>query len=134
ERFGKALSFVIDRARTDGVDVAPIGLLLRMLERIAVTLRCRGDKILGLVFLCDFQGMQGSQSADFQGFDSMDHVIHRAGRRSKVENIIDLGALERAIYIKLEKFEISFAAERFDVGETAGEKIINRNNRIAVSE
>src|SRR5436853_4851360 len=36
--FGEALGFVIHRARTDGIHIAPIAFLLRMLQRIAVAL------------------------------------------------------------------------------------------------
>ena len=42
-RFGKPLGFVVDAARANRVDVAPVGFLLRMLERIAVDLGGRGD-------------------------------------------------------------------------------------------
>ena len=42
-RFGKALGFVVDAARADRVHVAPVGLLLRMLERIAVHLGGRRE-------------------------------------------------------------------------------------------
>src|SRR5579863_1964562 len=34
--FAEALGFVVDRARTNWIDVSPIGFLLRMLERVAI--------------------------------------------------------------------------------------------------
>ena len=37
--FREALGFVIDRTRAYGIDVSPISLFLRMLQRIAVTFR-----------------------------------------------------------------------------------------------
>ena len=42
-RFGEALGLVVDAARADRVHVAPVGLLLRMLERIAVHLGGRRE-------------------------------------------------------------------------------------------
>ena len=42
-RLGEALGLVVDAARADRVDVAPVGLLLRVLERVAVDLGRRGE-------------------------------------------------------------------------------------------
>ena len=36
--FGEALGFVVDRARPDGIHVAPVSFFLRMFERIAIAL------------------------------------------------------------------------------------------------
>ena len=48
---GEALGLVVDPARADRVDVAPVGLLLRVLQGVAVDLRGGGDdeaRALGL--------------------------------------------------------------------------------------
>ena len=47
--FGKTLGLVINRARTDGIDVAPISLFLRMLQRVPVTLGRGSKQIFGVV-------------------------------------------------------------------------------------
>ena len=44
ERFGEALRLVVDRTLANRVDVAPVGLALRMLEWIAVDLAGRGKE------------------------------------------------------------------------------------------
>ncbi len=43
-RLGEALGLVVDAARPDGIDVAPVFLGLRMDERIAVAFRGRGEE------------------------------------------------------------------------------------------
>ena len=62
--FGEALGFVVDRARADGIHVAPVGFFLRMLERIAVALGGGRDQILRAVFVGDVEGVKGSERAD----------------------------------------------------------------------
>ena len=46
--FGEALGLVINAARADGVDVAPVGLRLGMDERVAVALGGGGEEEGGL--------------------------------------------------------------------------------------
>src|SRR5580693_10444083 len=41
----ETLGFIVNRTRTDGIYVAPIGFFLRMLQGIAVTLRSRRSQI-----------------------------------------------------------------------------------------
>ena len=44
--FAETFRFVVHRARTDGVHVAPVSFFLRMLQRIAVAFRSRRRQVL----------------------------------------------------------------------------------------
>ena len=47
QALGRALALVVARALADGVDVAPVGLGLRVLERVAVDLGGGGEEEAG---------------------------------------------------------------------------------------
>src|SRR6266568_6399942 len=99
--FGESLGLVVNRARTDGIDVAPVGFLLRVFEWIAVTLGSRRNQIFGAILLRDLENVQRSERAHFQRFNSVDHVIHRAGGRCQVKDVINFSAVELPIDVEL---------------------------------
>ena len=67
QRFGKTLGFVVDRTRSDRIDMSPIGLGLGMNVRVAIALGSRGQQESGLVFVRQFQAVARPDGADFQG-------------------------------------------------------------------
>ena len=88
-RFGEALGLVVDAARADRVDVAPVGFLLRVLERIAVDLGGRGDDEPRVLRLGQAERLVRAERADLQRRDRQLEVVDRAGRAGPVQHAVD---------------------------------------------
>ena len=133
-RFGESLGFVVDAARPDRVDVAPVGFLLRMLERIAVDLGGRRDHERRALGLRQAERLVRAERADFQRLDRQLEVIDRAGRARPVQHVID-----RAVDVDVvgdvvaDELEIAIAQVR-DVGEVAGQQVVDADHREAAIE
>ena len=69
EGFGKALGFVVDGALADGIDVAPVTFLLRMLERVAINFAGGGKHEARVVGEGETEAVVGAESASFHGLD-----------------------------------------------------------------
>src|SRR5439155_9679529 len=87
---GETLCLIINAARPDWVDVAPVILLLRMFQRIAVAFRGRSENEAGLFVLGQAKGVMRPERAHFQCWDRQLQIIDRTGRRREMENVIDL--------------------------------------------
>ena len=61
DRFGKTFGFIINSARTDGIDIAPVGLFLRMLQRIAVHFRSGSNHKARFFFFRHAERIESSQ-------------------------------------------------------------------------
>src|SRR5664279_3780288 len=93
----------------------PVAFFLRMLQRIAVTLRSRSQQKFCVVLLSDFQTVNRPRRPHSQGLYSMLKVIDRAGRRCEVKQIVDLPGIEGLADILLQKFKSRFATEVCEV-------------------
>src|SRR5258708_4672830 len=60
QRFGATLAFIVAGARPNGIDVAPVGLRLRMDRRITVDLAGRGLKNTASKALGETQHIDGA--------------------------------------------------------------------------
>ncbi len=81
-----------------------------------------------------FERVKGAVGADFQRGDAVLHVVHRAGGRSEVEDVIHLAVIEGLVHVLLAEFEASVVAEMFEIVRAAGEEIIHRDHVMAVAE
>ena len=88
-RFREALCLVVYAARADRVDVAPVGFLLRMLQRIAVDLGCRGEDERRALGLGQAERLVRAQRADLQRRDRQLEVVDRARRAGPVQHEVD---------------------------------------------
>src|SRR5439155_1027557 len=79
---GEALGLVVDRARPDRVDVAPVVLRLRVDERVAVDLGGGGQDESGALVPGQVQGVQGAQAAGAHGVDRIALVVR--GREARL--------------------------------------------------
>ena len=77
QRLGKPLSFVVARARTDGIDVAVVILRLGMHVGIAVDLRRRGLEEARFVAFRRVQAVVGALAADQRRADGIGLVLWR---------------------------------------------------------
>ena len=85
--------------------MSPISLFLRMLQRIAVTLGGGCKKETGLVLARRFQGIKSSRRAHLQGRDPVGHVIHRAGGRGQMINLIHAAEIKGLTDIEFQKLK-----------------------------
>ena len=90
QRLGVALRLVVDAARADRVDVAPVVLLLRMDLGVAVDLAGRGDQEAGALPLGDAEHVVGAVGADLERVQRQPQVVDRARRRGEVVDEVDV--------------------------------------------
>ena len=64
-------TLVVAGALANGVDVAPVGLSLRVLQRVAVHLRRRGDEHTGAAALGQAKHVERAQKAGLGGLDGV---------------------------------------------------------------
>ncbi len=88
--FGETLGLIVNAARTDRVDVAPVILLLRMHQRIAVTFGGRRQNEGRLLVLGQAERVVRSEGADLESRNRQLQVIDRAGRRREMEDVIEI--------------------------------------------
>ncbi len=81
---GKALGLVINTARADGVDVAPVVLRLRVHLRIAVDFTGAGQQEARAFGHRQAQRIVGAKAADFQRLNRQLQVVNWTCRAGKV--------------------------------------------------
>ena len=91
---GEALGFVVDGARADGVDAAPVGFDLGMNLGVAVALGGGGVQEAGVIFAREVEGVDGSGGADEEGFGAEAGVVDGRGGRGEVEDEVDGAGVE----------------------------------------
>ena len=89
-RFAEALGFVVDRARTRGIDVAPVVLGLRVNERIAVHLRGRGHHERGPRIKRHIERAASALAAHGQSGEGASEVGRRRRGRGEVVHDVEL--------------------------------------------
>ena len=89
QRLGVALGLVVDAARADRVDVAPVALGLRVHLGVAVDLARGGDQEAGAVLLGQAERVVGAVRADLQRVQRQPQVVDRRGRRGEVVDEVD---------------------------------------------
>src|SRR5260221_2752444 len=109
QRLGVALRLVVDAARADRVDVAPVVLFLRVDLGVAVDLAGRGDEEAGALELGDPEHVMGAVGADLERVQRQAQVVDRARRRGEggdegdllgdvdVRGDVDVAELERIV-------------------------------------
>ena len=133
--FRKALGFVVNAARADRVDIAPVGFRLRADVRIAVTFRRGREEILGLLRQGQPQGIVRSERAHFQSLDRELQIVDRACRRSEMQNVIDRARdIDKFGDIVLDDPESRISREMAQVGGSAGDQVVDRENLPAAIE
>jgi len=133
-RLREPLGLVVDAARPDRVDVAPVGFLLRMLERIAVDLRRRGDHERRALGLREAERLVRAERSDFQRLDRQLEVIDRAGRARPVQHVIHRAVdVDEVGDVVADELEVAIAQVR-DVGEVAGQQVVDADHCEAAIE
>ncbi len=134
-RLGEALGLVVDATRTDRVDVAPVGLFLRVLLGIAVDLGGGGEEEAGSLRLGQAEAVVGAERADLQGLDGQLEIVDGRGGRGEVEDEVDRALhLERLRDVVLQVLEALPVAEMGDVLLPPGEQIVDADHAVTLGE
>ena len=90
QRLGEALRLVVDAARADRVDVAPVRLRLRVHRRVAVHLRGGGEHEAGALACARSSACRVPRLPTFMRLDRQPQVVQRRGRRGEVQHPVDV--------------------------------------------
>src|SRR5262245_20108011 len=122
---GKTFRLVVHGTRADRVHVAPVALLLWMLQRISVTFRSRSKKERGSVLLRQFEQIEDTNRSDLQSLNPMLHVINRTSRRGEIKYVVNTSRIKLGTDILLEKLKSRLPLQVFEIMQTTGNEIVD---------
>ncbi len=133
--FGKALGFVVAAAGADGVDVAPVGFFLGMLEGIAIALAGRGEQEAGIVSPGDLKEVAGGGGAGLEGFDGVIEIVLGTGKGGEMENGVKMAGKRKGLAdIALDEGKAGVAGKMGEIGGTTGDEVIEADNSMAFGQ
>ncbi len=125
QRLGVPLAFVVAGAHAHRIHVAPISLHLRMHQRIAVALRCRGNHEARLVFPRDLQHIARARRAHVQRLDGMLEIILGTGQRCQVKHAVHRAfRLKRPAHIPFPKLKRRIALQVLEIASISGHEVV----------
>ncbi len=134
-RLGEALRLVVDAPEADGVHVPPVRLGLGVDEGIAVDLGGGGQEEAGTLLLGDAQGVVGPQAPHLQRLDGELQIVHRARRRSEVEDAVYVLVDEEGLGdVVLDEPETLEALQERRVVPGAGDEVVDTDDLVVVGE
>ena len=131
---GEPLRLVVHPPRADRVHVAPVGLLLGMLQGVAVDLRRGREHEPGVLRLGQPERLVRAERAHLQRRDRQLQVVDRAGRARPVEHHVH-GAVDVDVVgdVVLDEQEIAVRQVRH-VRDVAGQEVVDADDRVAEVE
>src|SRR5262249_9054569 len=132
--FGEPLGFVVDATRADGVDVAPVAFLLRVLERIAVHLGRRRQHESRALLLRQPQRLVGPERPDLERRNRQLEIVDRARRTGPVEYGVhrpfDVDVVGDVVFDEEEVARRQVG----DVRRVSGEQVVDADDRVPAIE
>src|SRR5713101_4312041 len=136
EGFRVALGLVVHRTGPDAVDVAPVGLRLRVHERVAVDLAGGRKKKPGVMLVREIERVACADRTDLERGDGMSEVLRRAGGTGEVQHEVDgLGSndviddIGDAIdHVTFDEHEAGISLEVREILAVPRQQIIDRNH------
>ena len=129
-RLGVPLRLIVDAPGTDGIHVAPVGLLLGVLERVAVHLRRRGDQEARALELGQAERVVRAVRADLERVQRQAVVVDRAGRAGQMEHVVD-ALLDVDVLDDVDVAEREVVvADVLDVLERAGVEVVQADDPV----
>ena len=138
EGFSEAFGFVVHRAHTNGVYVAPVSFFLGMLQRVAIDLAGGGQQVASIVSAGHSQGIMGAQRPRFHGLNRQIGVAVGgggvgAGRRGEVQDGLYLaGNKDKVRHIVTDKGEIGVSGQVFKVVRAAGNEVVHSDDEMTL--
>ena len=130
QRLGAALALVVAGARTDRVDVAPVGLGLRMLARVAVDLARRRLEHLRPGPLGEPQHVDRPVHRGLRRLHRIELVVDRARRTREVVDLVDLD-VERKGHVVPHQLEARRVEQVRHVRPPAGKEVVDAEHLVA---
>src|SRR6266542_4355568 len=131
QRLCVALRLVVDPARADRVDVAPVALRLRVHQRVAVDLARRREQEACALELGQPEGVVRAVRADLQRVQRLAEVVDRAGERRQVvddvHGLVDLQVLDHVVVDEAE----GIIAQVLEVLERAALEVVDADHAVA---
>jgi hypothetical protein len=129
--FCEPLGFVVHASGADGVHVPPVGLGLRVLQRVPIDLGGTGQEEPRAFGLRQAEAVVRAERPDLESLNGQLEVVDRARRRREVKD-----AVHRTIdrdefrHIMTEKTERPTAVEVRDVGEVARDQVVDPDHLV----
>ena len=133
ERLGHALALVVAGADADGVDVAPVGLHLRVDERVAVDLARGGVEDAGLRLEREVEHVHDAEDGALRRLYRVLLVVDGRGGAGEVVDLVELSP-EGLSHVVQDEREAAVLEEVVDVGLRAGEEVVECRDLVAVRE
>ena len=134
QRLGVPLGLVVDATRADRVDVAPVGLALRVLLRVAIDLARRGQEEACPVLLGQPERVVRPGGADLERVEREAEVVDRRGGRrqvvDEVDRLIDEVGVDD-VEIQVNEF---VGPDVLDVRECAGLEVVDADHSVPARE
>ena len=131
QRLGAALALVIAGAGADGIHIAPVVLLLRMGQRVAVNLAGRGLEDARAAPPGKLQHVDRPMHGCLHRLHGVVLVMYRARRAGEVEDAVHLQA-QRLRHIVADELEIHLAKKVRDIRLGAGEQVVEADDIAAL--
>jgi hypothetical protein len=123
ESFGTSLSFIIAGTWSDGIDIAPVLLRLRVNCGIAIDLACRGLEDSALQAFCKPQHVDCSMHRGLRCLHRIVLIVNGGCWTGKVVDFIYLNK-QRKAHIVTKKLESWMIVKVVDISLGAGEQIV----------
>src|SRR5258707_12602564 len=102
-----------------------------MNQRITVNLRSRGQQESRSFLTGQTQSLVSAEGAHLQSLDRQFQVINRAGRRSKMPNVIHRTAEEQKLgNILLHEFEVRVACQVRNIIDATCNKVVDGDHKV----
>ena len=133
EGLGAALALVVAGSDADRVDVAPVGLQLRVHERVAVHLARGGVEHACLRLEGEVEHVHHAEHGALRGLHGVLLVVDGRGGAGEVVDLVELPP-EGLGHVVQDERELGIAEEVVDVGLRAGEEVVERRHLVAVRQ
>ncbi len=124
-----ALALVVASPRPNGINVAPVGLGLRMHVGVPIHLGSRGLQDSRFHSLRKPKTIYGSHYGSLHRLDRVELVVNGRGRTGEVVDLVHLG-LERIHYVVAKKLEARVVRKVGDVSPATREEVVQAQHLV----
>src|SRR4029453_16342231 len=134
-RLAEPLGLVIDSARADRIDMAPVVLAWGVHEGVAVDFRSRGEQEARALRFGHAQCVMRTEGADFQGLNGQLEVVEGRCRAGEVKHPVEMPIEADVLgYVVLGEREAGSGDEAGEVLGRPGDEIVHADDVPALTE